>query len=346
MVARGGTVSMKDVALLAGVSLGTVSNTFNNPELVSPATRARVQLAIDKLGWVPNESARSLRAGRSSSIGMVVMDISNPYFTDIVAGVEDAAQLAGYSVQVGNSAQDLRRERRHLDLLERQRVGGVLSVPINGSTEQFLQLRGRGIPVVVVDALTGTDFCSVSVDDVEGGRLAVDHLLRQGHRRIGFVGGPSDLAQVRNRRLGAQLATAGLVDVVSMLTISTPRLDLASGVAAAEEIAALPDSERPTAVFGANDLIAIGLLQGFVSSGMRIPNDISIMGYDDIAFAAAAAVPLSSVRQPRQLLGERAMELLLREIASERRGGEHVHEQLIFTPELALRRSTLMPQNR
>lgn len=341
MVARKGAVSMKDVAALAQVSVGTVSNVFNSPQTVSATTRARVEDAIDKLGWVPNESARNLRAGHSTSIGMVVLDISNPYFTDIVRGVEDAALTAGYSVQVGNSAQEVDRERGLLNLFERQRVGGVLSVPIEDSTERFLELRRRGIPVVVVDATAGSNFCSVSVDDVEGGRLAVEHLVQQGHRRIAFVGGPSHLAQVSNRRLGAQFAIAGLDDVTAMLTISTPKLDLVSGVSAAEEVAALSDDERPTAVFGANDLIAIGLLQGFVSSGMRVPEDIAIIGYDDIVFAAAAAVPLSSVRQPRYLLGERAAELLLAEIAADKHGGEHMHQQVRFTPELAVRRSTL-----
>ena len=331
---------MKDVAALAGVSLGTVSNVFNSPQRVSEATRTKVQAAIDKLGWVPNESARSLRAGRNMSIGMVVMDISNPFFTDIVQGVEDLAQRVGYSVQVGNSGQQVVRESRLLGLFERQRVSGILSAPIGPSTERFRQLRQRGIQVVVVDALPGSDFCSVSVDDVEGGRLAVRHLVEQGHRSVAVVGGPSSLTQVRDRRLGAQLATAAMTEI-NLLLISTAGLDLNSGIAAAEEISTLPDAERPTAVFGANDLIAIGLLQGFVSSGMRVPEDVAIIGYDDIAFAAAAAVPLSSIRQPRQQLGECAAELLFAEIEAENGQGVHSHQQLRFLPELVARRSTV-----
>lgn len=340
MAVRKSAVSMKDVAALAGVSVGTVSNVFNTPQLVSEVTRVKVQAAIDKLGWVPNESARSLRAGRSNSIGMVVMDISNPFFTDIVQGVEDLAQRFGYSVQVGNSAQQAVRESRLLELFERQRVSGILSAPIGDSTERFQQLRRRGIQVVVVDALPASDFCSVSVDDIEGGRLAVRHLVEQGHRSVAVVGGPSTLTQVRDRRLGAQLATAAVPEI-DLLLMSTPGLDLDSGVAAAGELSALPDAERPTAVFGANDLIAIGLLQGFVSSGMRVPEDVAIIGYDDIAFAAAAAVPLSSVRQPRQQLGERAAELLFAEIEADDGHGVHLHQQLRFLPELVARRSTV-----
>src|SRR5919112_818932 len=176
------SVSMKDVAALAGVSVGTVSNVVNSPTMVAEPTRQRVERAIAKLGWVPNESARQLRAGRSRSIGMVVMDIANPFFTDLVLGAEDYVQERGYSVQVSNSAQDQRRERSHLRLLEQQRVGGVLLAPIWGLSDQVTQLRRRGIPVVLLDrAGDSSDLCSVSVDDVEGGRLAMQHLLDPGH---------------------------------------------------------------------------------------------------------------------------------------------------------------------
>lgn len=340
MAKRRPTVSMKDVAALAGVSLGTVSNVVNAPDLVAEATRRRVEVAIDKLGWIPNESARQLRAGRSRSIGMVVMDIANPFFTDVIIGAEDAVQGRGYSVQVGNSAQDAERESAQLKLFAQQRVGGVLIAPIWGLNDGVRQLRSRGVPVVIVDrAGRQSEFCSVSIDDVEGGRLAVDHLIRQGHRRISLVGGPGDLQQVRDRRLGADLAAAGQ-DAVRLLTISTPHLDVSSGVRAAEEIVLMSSAERPTGVFAANDLLAIGLLQGFVTAGMRVPDDVAIVGYDDIAFAAAAAVPLSSVRQPSLALGRRAAELLFDEIAAVDADVPHRHEQVHFRPELVVRRSS------
>jgi len=171
-VARKASVSMKDVAALARVSLGTVSNVVNSPELVSEATRERVEVAITKLGWVPNESARQLRAGRSRSIGMVVMDIANPFFTDVLLGVEDYVLERGYSVQVGNSASQPGRESDQLRVFEQQRVRGVLCAPIWGVNDRVDDLRRRGIPVVLVDrAGDDSGFCSVSVDDVEGGRL-------------------------------------------------------------------------------------------------------------------------------------------------------------------------------
>jgi LacI family transcriptional regulator len=341
MAARKSTVSMKDVAALAGVSLGTVSNVLNSPDLVAEPTRRRVEVAIAKLGWIPSEPARQLRAGRSRSIGVIVMDIANPFFTDLVIGAENYVYERGYSVQVGNSAQEADRESAQLLVLLQQRVRGVLLAPIWSIDERVRQLKLRGIPVVLLDrAENASDFCSVSVDDVEGGRLAVQHLLDQGHSRIGVIGGPGRLQQVADRRMGAELARSRHNGSAQLLVISTPHLDVNAGVRSAEEIVAMPGSERPTAVFATNDLLAIGLLQGFVTAGLRVPDDMAIVGYDDIAFAAAAAVPLSSVRQPRLDIGRRAAELLFDEIEAIDREIAHEHEQVRFTPELVVRRSS------
>ena len=180
-----------------------------------------------------------------------------------------------------------------------------------------------------------SDFCSVSVDDVEGGRLAVQHLLDQGHTRIGVVGGPGNLRQVADRRLGAELARSRHNGSSQLLVISTSHLDVDAGVRSAEEIVAMPSSERPTAVFATNDLLAIGLLQGFVTAGLRVPDDMAIVGYDDIAFAAAAAVPLSSVRQPRLAIGYRAAELLFEEIQAIDSEVAHDHQQVDFNQSLS-----------
>jgi LacI family transcriptional regulator len=336
------SVSMKDVAALAGVSVGTVSNVVNSPNMVAEHTRQRVELAIAKLGWVPNESARQLRAGRSRSIGMVVMDIANPFFTDLVLGAEDWLNERGYSVQVANSAQRRSRESAQLAQFEQQRVRGVLYAPIWGLDERVRQLLRRDIPIVLLDrAGNEADFCSVSVDDVEGGRLAVKHLLDQGHSNVAFVGGPSRLQQVRDRRQGAELARLQHGSSANLLIISTPILDTDAGVTAANEIVALPAAERPTAVFAANDLVAIGLLQGFITHGLAVPDDMAIIGYDDIIFAASAAVPLSSIRQPRADLGRRAAELLFAEIEALDQKVDHDHQQVQFTPELVVRRSTV-----
>lgn len=341
------SVSMRDVAALAQVSVGTVSNVLNSPDRVTAATRDRVLAAIDKLGWVPNESARQLRAGRSRSIGMVVMDIANPFFTDLIKGAENLLYEQQYSVQIGNSDQRRGREVTLLERFEQQRVGGVLLAPIDDTLEDCLRLRRRGIPVVLVDrAGHPAEFCSVGVDDLAGGRLAGQHLIDQGYRRLAFVGGPSSLPQVRERRLGIELAVEQAGAGLTLLAVSVPTLGVEAGVSAAGELAALPDSTRPDAVFAANDLVAIGMLQGFVTAGLRVPDDVAIIGYDDIGFAAAAAVPLSSVRQPSEGIGGKSAELLLAEIEAGESGRDHVHESVRFAPQLVVRRSTLRKRPR
>jgi LacI family transcriptional regulator len=330
------TTSIKEVARRAGVSIGTVSNVLNRPDLVASATRKRVLDAITELGYVRNDSARQLRAGQSRQIAIVVLDVTNPFFTDVVRGAETAAEERGVLVVVCNSAEDAGRERRHLELLEEQRVRGVLITPVDDARGSRLSLlMERGTPVVFVDRRAGVHSgCSVAVDDVRGGRLAGDHLVERGHRRVAFVGGPVTIQQVADRRAGFTAAAGSLLDIS---IVDTPNLTVASGRAAAGRLADLSPTARPTAVFCANDLLALGVLQEMTLRGIRVPHDVAIVGYDDIEFAAAAAVPLSSVRQPREHLGRTATEMLLEEIED---GDRHEHRHVVFQPELVVRESS------
>lgn len=186
--------------------------------------------------------------------------------------------------------------------------------------------------------------CSVSVDDVEGGVLATRHLLELGHRHLAVVGGPVFLRQVSERRTGAQQAVQELAGGPSgparLNVVPTTALNIAEGRRVGDELAALPGSDRPTGVFALNDLLALGVLQSLTLAGLRVPDDVAIVGYDDITFAEAAAIPLTSVRQPRADLGHRAAALLLDEIRAAG-GGEHHHEHVVFPPELLARASTL-----
>ncbi|MGW5241497.1 LacI family DNA-binding transcriptional regulator [Monashia sp. NPDC004114] len=333
------SVSVKDVALAAGVSLGTVSNVLNRPERVSAKTRQRVERAMAELNFVRNESARLLRAGRSSTLAYVVLDVTNPFFTDVARGIEDAASEADLVLYTCNSDNSLDRERVYLSRLEEQRVAGVLVTPVNPEDATLVQVSQRGTPVVVVDRRReDRSLCSVAVDDVLGGRLAVEHLVDRGHQRIAFVGGPDTIGQVRDRRAGATAAIrdAGL-PADHLVSVHTDALTVAAGRLAGARIAGLPRSRRPSAAFCANDLVALGLLQQCVALGMDVPGDLAIVGYDDIEFAGAAAVPLTSVRQPRHLLGQRAAELLLEETSDP----DHRHQQVEFIPEIVARASTL-----
>jgi LacI family transcriptional regulator len=315
---------------------------LNRPEIVAQATRDRVNASIRELGFVRNESARQLRAGRSRMIGLVVLDVANPFFTDLARGVEDEASKDGLAVILCNSDDQESREARYLEFLEEHRVQGVLITPVAGAGASLEVLRRRGTPVVLVDSRSAYgDQCSVAVDDVRGGDLAVSHLLAAGHERIAYVSGPPVIRQVADRHEGAlrALRRAGLPPD-ALRVIEVGGLNVAAGQRAGALLADMADV-RSTAVFCANDLIALGVLQEMTRNHIRVPEDVAIIGYDDIDFAAAAAVPLTSVRQPRQRLGRTAARLLLEEAAAD---GGHEHRQVIFQPELIARQSTGGPR--
>ncbi|MBH0022583.1 LacI family DNA-binding transcriptional regulator [Salinibacterium sp. SWN248] len=329
-------VSVKDVARHAGVSVGTVSNVMNHPSKVAPATVTKVQHAIEALGFVRNDAARQLRDGHSKTVGLVVLDVRNPFFTDVARGAETRASQEGLSVILGNSDEDPAREQAYLELFEQQRSHGVLISPIGDISARLRALRARGIPAVLVDrASPDRSFSSVTVDDVAGGRMAVEHLIAEGRTRIVFVGGPLSIRQVADRLEGAERAVQSRAGV-SLEVVALDSLSVIAGRKAGAAIAAR--SEQPDAIFAANDLVAMGVLQALMLQGsnVRVPEDIALIGYDDIDFASAAVVPLSSIRQPAGMIGHTALEILLEEVADPDAAPRHVE----FQPELVVRRST------
>jgi LacI family transcriptional regulator len=333
------SINVKDVAALAGVSIGTVSNVLNRPEKVSEQSARRVQDAIKKLGYVRNDAARQLRAGRSRSIGLIVLDAGNPFFSDLARGAETTAAAHGLVVLLGNSADDPVREAGYLDLFEQQRVSGVLISPIGSSLTRLERMNDRGIPVVLVDRDSRSPaISSVSVDDVSGGRLAVEHLLSLGRTRIAFLGGPQSIRQVADRLAGAREAVSKAPGA-SLEVIDTEFLSVIGGRNAGSAIAERAPGNRPDGLFCANDLLAIGVLQALVLLGdVRVPGDMALIGYDDIHFASVAVIPLSSIRQPSGLLGATALDVLL-----ERSTGTAPTQprSIVYQPELIVRASTV-----
>lgn len=330
------SVSIKDVASAASVSVGTVSNVLNRPDRVAPDTVARVQAAITRLGFVRNDAARQLRAGRSRAIGLIVLDTANPFFADVARGVEERAAHEGMSVLLGNSDHLAEREDAYLDLFREQRVNGVLLTPTGMDDARIDRLRAVGTPLVLVDAEDADGrLPSVAVDDVEGGFLAAAHLLSLGRRRVAFVAGPLSVRQAADRLEGARRALEAVPDA-SLEVIEGEAMTVLTGRDIGRALAARPADERPDAVFCANDLLAVGLLQGAVIlGGIRVPDDLALIGYDDIDFATAAVVPLSSVRQPSRTIGATAVELLL-ETLDDPTAARAVR----FRPELIVRDST------
>jgi LacI family transcriptional regulator len=329
---------MHEVARRAGVSLGTVSNVLNHPELVAEETRERVQRTMDELDFVRNGSARHLRVGSTQSIGLVVLDVSNPFFTEVARGAEDAASERGYIVILCNSDNSPGKERNYLHVLQEQRVSGVLIVPVDDKANYAWELRRSRTALVLLDRVSqDASTCSVSVDDVCGGELAGQHLLELGHRRIAFIHGPFTSAQYADRLLGLRQAVAGVgLDPDGAITPIAAATDNAhAGAACVESFLQLED--RPTAIFCGNDYLAMGVMYELARRQVVIPRDVALIGYDDIDLASMLAVPLTTIRQPKYDLGFAATDLLLDEVTNK---GSHTHRQIVFRPELIVRQST------
>lgn len=327
----GPRAGVKDVARHAGVSVGTVSNVLNRPDAVAASTRERVEAAMVELGFVRNASARQLRAGRSQTVGAILMDLSNPFYTELARGIEDRLAQDDQTLMLCSSDEDAEREGRYLRLFAEQGVRGVLVTPFSTTTDRLKQLARLGIPSVLMDARS-TKISSVGVDNVAGAKAAVSHLLEQGHRRIGFVNGPLEIQQCRDRAQGAADAVteAGFDPDAVLVTRIVDPMTADQGQIALTGL--LDEATGITAVFCVNDIVALGAMRELRLRQMAIPEEMAVVGYDDIHFAAELMTPLTSVRQPMHQLGWTAVDLLLT------KSDEIEHVQ--FTPELIVRQSS------
>ncbi len=330
--------SIGDVARLASVSVGTVSNVLNRPERVAEATRERVLEAIARLSFVPNASARQLRVGTITTVGAIVLDIRNPFFTEVARGIEDRLALADHTLMLASSDDDLERETRYLRLFEEHGVSGLLVVPSNDDLGPLMAIAARGMNTVLLDMPSPTDaLSSVAVDDIKGGRMAGEHLLDLGHREIVMLNGPHTIRQCRDRLSGLRRAaeSRGLDPDAVVREVQITTLD--AGGAAAAFARLLDEDPVPQAVFCVNDLAAIGVQREIRRRRPELLGRIAIVGYDDIEVAAELATPLTSVRQPAHQMGHRAADLLL----SRAGDGSPVREHVVFDPELVVRASSI-----
>ena len=326
-------VGIRDVADLAGVSQGSVSHYLNHPSRLSAEMRVRIQGAIEQLGFVRNNMASQLRMGRSTAIAYLAPDVTNPFFSAIAEGVEQRAAAEGLSVFIVNSHHDRTREDHYLALFEQNRVQGLLVASYEAIEDRLRDIHRRGIPSVIIgQAAMSHAQPSVSVDEVRGGFLAADHLIHIGRRRIAYVGGPMSIHQVHDRYQGASNAVRSTPGV-TLEVIPVENRTIADGRLVAESLATRPPAQRPDGVFAVNDLTALGLLQGLVRTDIRVPDDIAIIGYDDIEFGAASLIPLSTIHTPQAGFGIAAMELLIAEMTSAPALERHV----VLQPELVIR---------
>ncbi|HLT62806.1 MAG TPA: LacI family DNA-binding transcriptional regulator [Microlunatus sp.] len=340
--ARRRGVNLIEVAREAGVSPATVSNTLNRPDIVSPQTRTKVLAAIERLDFVPNHAAATLRRGHNRLFGLVVPDITNPFYAEIARGVTDAADAAGYAVVLCDSQDDPVRERRQLETLAEHRAAGALAVPLTADESRLDRLRAMGAHLVLIDRRADpAQGCSVVVDDRRGGEIATRHLLASlpdpatDGRPLAVVNGRHDIPQCAQRHLGAAdaMAAAGL-DPAGLVEFQLDRMTTDAGETAGRRLAR--SGRLPRGVFCINDQLAIGVIRGLVAEGVRVPADVPVIGYGDLAVAPDAPVPLTSVEQPKYAIGRHAVDRLLAELTE---GEAHQHTATVFPPTLVVRDS-------
>jgi LacI family transcriptional regulator len=324
-----------DVAKRAGVAPITVSRVINNSGYISLATRERVEVAVKELGYVPNTIARGLRSKRTHTLALVVTDITNPFFTLMARGVEDVAGNSNYTVVYCNTDESEDKEEKYVNILAQKQVDGVLLVPAcgNARTIKFLEL--NGIHVVVLDRrISGVETDFVRSDSENGAKRLVQLLIGLGHKRIAIISGPKDVSTAVDRVLGYQqgLKEAGLAENE---LVYYGAFNQQSGYELTKQ--AMGQSPRPTAIFGANNFIMIGILKALGELQLNVPNDVSVVGFDDFPESMLVKPFFTAATQPAYDMGRLATDLLLKRISGELSDG---YQELILPTDIIVRESS------
>ena len=333
--------TIKDVARHADVSVTTVSHVVNGTRRVSPEGRERVEKAIRALGYVPSAIARSLKSNNTRTLGMLIPNSSNPYFAEIVHSVEDRCFGAGYNLILCNTNDEAHRQGTYLQVLAERRIDGLIVVSTGHDATLPTQLAGLSIPTVLVDReieIAEQPCDLVETAHMQGGQLATQHLLALGHRRIACISGPEGLVPSEQRIAGWRAALATAADARGHAPLLCNGHFTSQGGYDAMH-ALLRAETPPTAVFVCNDLMAMGALCAAHERGLRVPEALSIVGFDDIELAAFTSPPLTTVAQPKQRIGALAVDMLLERIDGKRQDARKV----MLQPELRVRASTAPP---
>jgi LacI family transcriptional regulator len=330
---------MKDVAELAGVSASTVSHVLNGTRKVSEDTRERVRLAIEELGYEPNLLAKSLKVSRTFTIGLLISDIQNPFFTSVIRGAEDVALSRGYHLFLCNTDEDPSREDEYVRELSKKRVDGLIVASSASRRNHTLQLRLEDVPFVFMDReVEGIEADTVSVDNRLGMRLIAEHLTQLGHERVGLVSGPLEKSSGHERYHGLRDALADLGLPLHDSLVRFGDFRVSGGREAAEELLRLP--EPPTALVVSNNQMTLGALLAVRELGLRVPDEVSVVSFDDMEWAPLANPPLTALAQPTYEMGATAARMLLDKIEKKATGSP---SKLFMEPELMVRGSTGSP---
>ncbi len=329
-------VSLQQVAKKAGVSVATVSRVINNSDTVSSVTKLKVQEAIRKLKYKPNKVAQRLRAKNTQRnlIGLLVPDIQNPFYVEVVRGVEDYSYKKGYAVLMGNFAQDEEKEKMYLDIMRSEEIDGLIVAPANERDEKLLQIIKNGLPVACVDrGLSGVGVDVILVDNEKGAFDAVNHLIKLGHERIAYIGGLKNIPTTLQRKDGYLRALQSNKIKVDDSIIRLGDSKHESGRIIAEKLLKLKNP--PTAFFTGNNLITLGALETIHKMKLGIPDDIAVIGFDDMPWAISLNPPLSAISQPGYEIGLRAADILIQRITDP----ERLPVKVVLDTELKIRES-------
>ncbi|GIM45526.1 LacI family transcriptional regulator [Collibacillus ludicampi] len=331
-------VTIDEIARVAGVSRSTVSRVLTGHPNVKPATRAKVEKVIQQLNYQPNFIAQGLARGSLNMIGLLIGDIRNPFYAEVARGVEDIANQAGYMVVLCDTDYDFQKEQIYLQGAQKFGFSGLILMSVMDVEELVPVLKNIQCPIVLLNRYVHayeTDV--VLVDNFQGGYQAAKHLIELGHTRIGYLGGPQLSTASRER-------TAGFMQALKDYGIKLNERDVAYGDLKMDTGRQygqrwLEQSNRPTSIFAANDLMALGILDVLQEAGINIPEEISIVGYDDLPFVGIHPISLTTVRQPHYQMGATAMSLLMDRI----RGNDTCLQRITYTPELVIRETTAPP---
>ena len=330
--------TMKKVAEMAGVSIATVSAVVNNSAFVSDDLRERVQTAISQLDYRPNALAQSLKNKRTKLLGFMVRNITNPFYPEVVLGAEDAARAAGYNILVSTTADEVEREQACLESMLDHRVDGILVATADEIDSPTLKtLRDKKVPLVLVNRWPeGFEGSAVVADNIEGGLLATRHLVNQGHKTIAFIGASQRFITSRKREEGYRRAMeeAGLVVPEEYIRYC----DYSEEHAYTEYLKIIETSQLPQAVFAANDLMAFGVIRALLDSGFRVPEDVAVVGCDNIEFSSKFLIPLTTVHLHKYEMGKLGAERLIR-LINEPKIAQPKGEFILMKPYLVIRKS-------
>lgn len=333
--------TINDVAKKAGVSITTVSHVINDTRFVSNELREKVNQAIIDVGYYPNQLARGLRSGVTATIGLMIPDNSNPFFAEISKIIETVGFENGYSVILCNSSGDLKKEAAYIETLMSHQIDGIILISVNSTLENLNRIKERNIPFVVVDRdFPQYDGDTVLVNNELGGYLATKYLIDLGHKKIACIEGSSNVNPSSDRFKGYLRALEESNIPFNKQYLVRGDFEYQSGEGAFEELCSLKD--RPTAIFACNDMMAIGALRKAKSLKVHIPEDISLIGFDNISFASAVSPALTTVGQPIQELSRQAISILINKIQN--RDDVQPAKKILLDPELVIRESCL-PQN-